>query len=74
MANKKFFKSNIPSEEEEILIANMKKQIQSMSTQLQRMKEEDYTSSKKFSLWDYLAYYNVESNPSQKISKHPRNL
>ena len=50
MANKKCFKSNIPSEEEEILIANIKQKIQSMSTELQRMKEEDDTSSKKFSL------------------------
>ena len=66
MANKKFFKSKMPSEEEEILIANMNKQIQSMRTQLQRMKEEDDTSSKKFSLRDYLPSYNVESKPSQK--------
>lgn len=34
MDNKKCTKSNIPSEEEEILIENMKKQIQSMSAQL----------------------------------------
>ena len=77
MANNKFFKSNMPSEEEEILIANMKKKIQSMSTQLQRMKEEDDTSSKKFSLRDYLPSYNVESKPSHnnpKIPKKSRNI
>ena len=50
MANNKCTKSNIPSEEEEILIANMKKQIQSMSAQLQRIKEEDDTSLNKLSL------------------------
>ena len=72
MANKKFFKSNMPSEEEEILIANMKKQIQSMSTQIQRMKEEDDTSSNKFSLRDYLPSYNVESKPSHNNLQTPK--
>ena len=72
MANTKCFKSNIPSEEEEILIANMKKQIQSMSTQLQRMKEEDDTSSNKFSLPDYLPSYNIESKPSQNNLQTPK--
>ena len=72
MANNKFFKSNMPSEEEEILIANMKKQIQSMSTQLQRMKEDDDTSSNRFSLWDYLPSYNVESKPSQNNLQTPK--
>ena len=59
MANNKCFKYNKPSDEEEILIANMKQQIQSMSTQLERLKEEDDTSSKKFSLRDYLPSYNI---------------
>ena len=59
MANNFFLKSNMPSEEEEIL--TMKKEIQLMSTQLQRLKEEDDTSSKKFSLLEYLTSYNVES-------------
>ena len=45
MANNKCFNYNKPSEEEEIL--NMKKEIQLMSTQLQRMKEEEERSSDK---------------------------
>ena len=72
MANNKCFRSNIPSEEEEILIANMKQQIQSMSVQLQRMKEEDKISSKKFLLQDYLPSYNVESKPSQNNPQTPK--
>ena len=72
MANNKFFNSNMPNEEEEILIANMKKQIQSMSTQLQRMKEEDETSSNKFSVRDYLPSYNFESKPSQNNQQTPK--
>ena len=83
MANKKCTKSNIPSKEEEILIANMKKHIQLISAQLQRLKEEYDTSLKKFSLQDYLPFsndkkwstsYNVEPSHLKKIHKHPRNL
>lgn len=72
MANKKCTKSNISSEEEEILIANMKKKIQSMSTQLQRTKEEDDTSLNKFSLQDYLPSYNVDSKQSRKNPQTPK--
>ena len=64
--------NNMPSKEEEILISNMKKQIQLMSTQLQRMKEEDETSSNKFSLRDYFPSYNVESKPSQNNLQTPK--
>ena len=62
----------MPSKEEEILISNMKKQIQLMSTQLQRLKEEDETSLNKFSLRDYFPSYNVESKPSQKNLQTPK--
>ena len=74
MANNKYLKSNIPSEEEEILIANMKKQIQSMRTQLQRLKEEDDTSSKNSPC---VPSYNVESKPAQnnlQTTKKSRNI
>ena len=74
MANKKCFKSNMPSEEEEIIIANMKKEIQSMSTQLQRLKEEEETSSNKFSMRDYFPSYNVESKPSQNNPKNTQEI
>ena len=43
-----------------------------MSIQLQRMKEEDDTSSNKSSLQDYLPSYNVESKPSQKNQQTPK--
>ena len=72
MAGNKYTQSNIPSEEEGILLTNMKKQIKSTSTQIQRIKEEDDTSSNKFSLWDYLPSYNVESNPSQNSPQTPK--
>ena len=62
----------MPSEEEEILIANMKQQIQSMSTQLERLKEENDTSLNKFFLRDYLPSYNVESKPSQNNLQTPK--
>ena len=70
MANNKFFKSNMPSEEEEIL--NIKKEMQLMSTQLQRLKEEEETSSNKFSMRDYFPSYNVESKPSQNKLQTPK--
>ena len=43
-----------------------------MSTQLQILKEEDDTSSNKFSLRDYLPSYNVESKPSEKKLQTPK--
>ena len=62
----------MPSEKEEIIIANMKKQMQLMSTQLQRLKEEEERSSNKFSLRDYFPSYNVESKPSQNNLQTPK--
>ena len=41
MANKKFFKSAVPSEEDKIILADVKKQMQLMRTQLQKLKEEE---------------------------------
>ena len=64
--------NNMPSKEEEIIIANMKKQMQLMSTQLQRMKEEEERSSDKFSFRDYFPSYNVESKPSQNNLQTPK--
>ena len=72
MANKKCFKSNTPSEEEKIILADVKKQIQLMSTQLQKLKEEEERSSKKFSFRDYFPSYDVESKPSQNNLQTPK--
>ena len=49
MANKKCFKSDVPSEEDKIIRADIKKQMQLMHTQLQTLKEEKERSSNKFS-------------------------
>ena len=72
MANKKCFKSNTPSEEEKIIIADLKKQMQLITTQLQKLKEEEERSSNKFSFRDYFPSYDVESKTSQNNLQTPK--
>ena len=56
--------SLMSSAEEEILLTNMKKQIETISAQLQRLKEEKNTSLNKFSLREIFpsSYDNQKSN------------
>lgn len=63
------------SEEEGILLTNMKKQIQMISAQLQRLKEEENTSSNKFSLREIFpsSYDNQKSNSCDLKSKISEN-
>ena len=49
MTNKQCFKSNETSEEEKLMLADMKIQIQLLQTQLQTLKEKKERSSNKFS-------------------------
>ena len=67
--------SLMSSAEEEILLTNMKKQIETISAQLQRLKEEEKTSLNKFSLREIFpsSYDNQKSNSydlKAKISKN----
>ena len=62
----------MPSEEEKIILADVKKQIQLMCTQLQQLKEEEERSSNKFSFRDYFPSYDVESKPSQNNLQTPK--
>ena len=62
----------MPSEEEKIIIADLKKQMQLITTQLQTLKEEKERSSNKFSFRDFFPSYDVESKPSQNNLQTPK--
>ena len=74
MPNNKCFKTDETSEEEKLMLADMKKQMQVVQTQLQQLKEEEERASNKFSFRDYFLPMMLSPSQLKPICKHPRNL
>ncbi|MFA1657810.1 hypothetical protein ACDX31_27165, partial [Klebsiella quasipneumoniae] len=72
MPNKKCFKSDETSEQDKLILADMKKQMQVVQAQLQQLKEEEERSSNKFSFRDYFPSYDVASKTSQNNLQTPK--
>ena len=73
MASNKYTQSNIPSEEEGIIHTNMKKQIETIRAQIQRLKEEENTSSSTSCLQSYSSSSN-KNEPSTSYDVETKSL